>query len=122
MIPVLSSAHEVPWTSRTCSRCGREFPVFGRENVCSACRHPRKPRRRAVHGQRLSPRESQVVLLVHQDLPDKIIAAMLGLSEGTIKVYMTSIKRKLGVRSRVGVALWVERHPEVFKSQSEVAA
>lgn len=57
----------------------------------------------------LSPRENEVVRLVAEGKPNKIIAADLGLSLGTVKVYMSKIMRKLNVDSRVGVAMWFLR-------------
>jgi DNA-binding NarL/FixJ family response regulator len=37
------------------------------------------------------------------------LAARLGLTEGTVKVYFCSIRRKLGLRSRTAIALYADR-------------
>lgn len=57
----------------------------------------------------LSPREMEVAAGVHQDHGNKRIAADLGCAETTVKTHLVRIMRKLGVESRVGVALWYER-------------
>jgi non-specific serine/threonine protein kinase len=53
----------------------------------------------------LSKREKQMVELLIEDLTDKAIADRLKLTPGTARAYMKTIRRKLGVHSRVGVAL-----------------
>lgn len=58
----------------------------------------------------LTARESEILQLVAQGLPNKEIAAELNLAEKTIKHHMTSLMRKLGVRSRVEAALVAHRH------------
>jgi DNA-binding NarL/FixJ family response regulator len=52
---------------------------------------PRKP---------LTPRELEVLELVSQGLPSKLIAHALGVSESTVKYHLSSIYAKLGVASR----------------------
>lgn len=53
----------------------------------------------------LSPREKEIVSLLLEDLPDKAIADRLKLTHDTVRTYSKHIRRKLGVQSRVGVAL-----------------
>ena len=60
--------------------------------------------RRGPDGQ-LSPRERQLVRLVAQGLRNREIAAELGLTEGSVKVYLHGIFDKLGVSSRTELAL-----------------
>ena len=52
----------------------------------------------------LSAREKEVAGLIAQGCPNKEIAGRLGLQEITIKVYASSIFRKLGVRNRTAAA------------------
>ena len=54
----------------------------------------------------LSPRESQLVALVAQGLKNKEIAATLGLTDGTVKVYLTRVFKKLNVSDRLDLALY----------------
>jgi DNA-binding CsgD family transcriptional regulator len=49
----------------------------------------------------LSKRETQVVNLLLEGKSNKQIAAILGISEGTVEFHLTSIYAKLGVGSRV---------------------
>ena len=53
----------------------------------------------------LSPRERQLVALVAQGLRNRDIAAQLGITEGTVKVYLHAIFDKLGVGSRTELAI-----------------
>ena len=49
----------------------------------------------------LTPREQEVVQLILDGKPNREIAEILVLTEGTVKTYITRIYRKLRVRSRV---------------------
>lgn len=60
----------------------------------------------AKPGAPLSERETQVVKLIAQDMADKQIADALGCSPKTLDEHTARIRRKLGVRSKVGVAVW----------------
>jgi DNA-binding NarL/FixJ family response regulator len=57
----------------------------------------------------LSPREREVLALLREGMPNKLIARRLGISEKTVKSHLTSIFRQLGVTDRVQAILWVER-------------
>jgi DNA-binding NarL/FixJ family response regulator len=54
----------------------------------------------------LSRREGQLVGLLSQGLKNKEIAASLLISEGTVKVYLSRLFRKLGVNDRFELALF----------------
>jgi DNA-binding NarL/FixJ family response regulator len=58
---------------------------------------------RSVH---LSRRERQLLELVSQGLSNKQIAAVLSISEGTVKVYFSKLFRKVGVSDRLELALY----------------
>jgi two-component system, NarL family, nitrate/nitrite response regulator NarL len=53
----------------------------------------------------LSPRERKLVALVARGLRNREIAAELGITEGTVKVYLHAIFDKLGVASRTELAI-----------------
>jgi DNA-binding NarL/FixJ family response regulator len=57
----------------------------------------------------ISPREREVLALLVDGLPNKLIARRLGISEKTVKSHLTSIFRQIGVTDRVQAILWVER-------------
>lgn len=54
-------------------------------------------------GQPLTRREAEVVRLVSQGLANKIVARHLGLREGTVKIHLHNIYRKLRVANRTGL-------------------
>jgi DNA-binding NarL/FixJ family response regulator len=58
----------------------------------------------------LSDREREVLRHVAGGLPNKLIAARLGISEKTVKAHLTSVYRTIGVTDRTQAALWAERH------------
>lgn len=73
-----------------------------------------RPRSRPpAHGNaaRLTERERQVRALLETGLPDKQIAARLGVSVKTIEKHVGAVLRKTGVRNRTELAALM-RHPE----------
>jgi DNA-binding NarL/FixJ family response regulator len=54
----------------------------------------------------LTDRELEVARLVALGLTNAEIGAELFISRGTAKTHVASIQRKLGVRNRVGIAIW----------------
>jgi DNA-binding NarL/FixJ family response regulator len=58
----------------------------------------------------LSGREREVLALLVEGLPNKLIARRLEISEKTVKSHLTRIFRELGVTDRTQAALWAERH------------
>jgi len=58
----------------------------------------------------LSSREREVLDLLVEGLPNKLIARRLEISEKTVKSHLTRIFRELDVTDRTQAALWAERH------------
>lgn len=54
----------------------------------------------------LTPREKQIIKLIAGGLPNKLIARKLNITEGTVKVHVKHLLKKLRLRSRVEVAVW----------------
>ncbi len=76
----------------------------------------RVPSLRVVNSQGrplLTPREEQVVALVADGLSNREVAQELGLREDTVKTYLFRIFDKLGISSRVELALYAVRHGEM---------
>jgi DNA-binding NarL/FixJ family response regulator len=57
----------------------------------------------------LSHREREVLELLLDGLPNKLIARRLEISEKTVKSHLTRIFREIGVSDRTQAALWAER-------------
>ena len=58
----------------------------------------------------LSSREREVLGLLLEGLPNKLIARRLEITEKTVKSHLTRIFREIGVTDRTQAALWAERH------------
>lgn len=54
---------------------------------------------------KLTPRENEILSLVAEGQSNKVIARNLGISDGTVKLHVKSILRKLGIHSRVEAAV-----------------
>ena len=50
----------------------------------------------------LTPREMEILRLIAQGLPNKVIASELGTAEQTVKNQVSTILSKLGAGNRVG--------------------
>jgi DNA-binding NarL/FixJ family response regulator len=78
--------------------------------------HPRAARelldQRERHGAvpDLTEREEEVLALVAQGLPNKLIARRLAISERTVKGHLTHIFERIGVTDRTQAALWAREH------------
>jgi DNA-binding NarL/FixJ family response regulator len=105
----------IPNGAANCCRCGKDFPTFGKERICPACRNsepePVQEQKRLMLGRPLSFRESQVVERVKRGLPNKEIAFEIHLTEGTVKMYMNRIFRKTGATNRTELAVMYV-HPQ----------
>lgn len=58
----------------------------------------------------LSPRELDVLRLVAQGLPNKLVGRKLGISERTVKVHLGNVFRRIGVQDRTSAALWAREN------------
>lgn len=58
----------------------------------------------------LTERESEILQGVSEGLSNKMIARQLDITEGTVKVHVKNLLRKLNLRSRVEAAVWAVEH------------
>lgn len=58
----------------------------------------------------LTERQAEVLGLMARGKSNRDIAALLGLSEGTVKIHLTAIFKVLGVSSRTQAMVAVARH------------
>jgi DNA-binding NarL/FixJ family response regulator len=57
--------------------------------------------RRTAPPARLTPRQVEVLALLCEGMPNKLICRALNIATGTVKVHMSCIFRELGVTSRL---------------------
>jgi DNA-binding NarL/FixJ family response regulator len=60
----------------------------------------------------LTPREREVLALLADGLPNKVIARRLDISEKTVKAHLTNIFHRIGVSDRTQAALWAQRNAQ----------
>jgi len=53
----------------------------------------------------LTPRQHQVLALLAEGQPNKVIANALGIAERTVKLHVTALLAALGARNRTHLAL-----------------
>lgn len=62
----------------------------------------------------LTPRERTIVALVMRGTRNREIAGELGITEGTVKVYLHALYQKLGIDNRTELAVLALQHPGEF--------
>ena len=67
-----------------------------------------KPRR-PTSNRALSPRQTEVLRLIGDGLPNKSIARTLNVSEGTVKLHVSAILKAMGASSRTDAAMRASR-------------
>jgi len=68
----------------------------------------------------LTEREREVLGLIARGLSNRAIARALGLTEGTVKIYVSNILNKLNVRSRTQAAIYALRNGMVSIQEDEM--
>lgn len=68
-----------------------------------------RPDQHEVELDELTEREREVLTHVAHGLSNKMIARELDIAEGTVKVHVKRLLKKLGMRSRVEAAVWLTR-------------
>jgi len=67
----------------------------------------------------LTPRESEILCLLAEGQSNKLIARNLGISDGTVKLHVKAILRKLSIHSRVEAAVMAVEHGLRKKKQEQ---
>ncbi len=75
------------------------------ELMARALRHDSQPREPDAAG--LTEREAEILELIASGMSNKLIARKLDISEGTVKVHVKHLLKKLNLRSRLEAAVWV---------------
>lgn len=76
--------------------------------LASAIRKPQKTPTSSIES--LTGREREIIELIAQGMSNKLIARALDISDGTVKVHVKHLLKKLGLRSRVEAAVWMVNH------------
>lgn len=75
------------------------------EVLASALRRPEKKTSNVLDT--LTTRELEILKLIAKGLSNKLIARELDISDGTVKVHVKHLLKKMNLRSRVEAAVWV---------------
>jgi two-component system nitrate/nitrite response regulator NarL len=75
------------------------------ELLARALRHDSQPREPDAAG--LTEREAEILEHIAAGMSNKLIARKLDISEGTVKVHVKHLLKKLNLRSRLEAAVWV---------------
>ncbi len=65
----------------------------------------------------LTEREQQILQLIAQGLSNKLIARRLDIAEGTVKVHVKHLLKKLNLHSRIEAAVWVVNNDQARPGQ-----
>ncbi len=78
--------------------------------LASALRRPQKKVNNILES--LTGRELDILKLIAKGLSNKLIARELGISDGTVKVHVKHLLKKMELKSRVEAAVWMvgEKH------------
>ena len=75
------------------------------EILASALRQPTQSATSQLSN--LTNREHEILSLIAKGMSNKVIARELDISDGTVKVHVKHLLKKLGLRSRVEAAVWM---------------
>jgi two-component system nitrate/nitrite response regulator NarL len=85
---------------------GLHFPGGANQNDGSA----RSPDASILEARNLSGREHEILRLLTEGAPNKVIARRLGVAEATVKVHIKAILRKIRAQNRTQAAMWATTH------------
>lgn len=80
------------------------------EVLATALRRPTAPTSSKLDS--LTNREREILELIAKGMSNKLIARELDISDGTVKVHVKHLLKKLGLRSRVEAAVWMVNHEQ----------
>lgn len=75
------------------------------EALATAIRKPAPTQEADINA--LTNREHEILTLIAKGMSNKVIARELGISDGTVKVHVKHLLKKLGLKSRVEAAVWM---------------
>lgn len=81
--------------------------------------HPKEAASHAqdVEREKLSPRETEIILLLAKGASNKEVARALNVAESTVKIHVQNILKKLNLSSRVQAAVYAVEHGLVQREE-----
>jgi DNA-binding NarL/FixJ family response regulator len=83
--------------------------IAHQESQASSAARPRAPGKLTPADLGLTDRQGQVLALILQGLPNKLICRRLNLAEGTVKIHVAAILRALNVHNRTQAVIEASR-------------
>jgi two-component system nitrate/nitrite response regulator NarL len=83
---------------------------FSRDQIPAVIDGLRRPNARPLPAETLTPRELEVIVAVADGATNRAIAEQLGLSDQTVKNHLSHIYDKVGVSSRLELAIYAIHH------------
>lgn len=82
-------------------------------------RHPKEtaPPSAEAEREKLSPRETEIILLLAKGASNKEVARALNVAESTVKIHVQNILKKLNLSSRVQAAVYAVEHGLVQREE-----
>jgi two-component system nitrate/nitrite response regulator NarL len=82
-------------------------------------RHPKEASAPSTEAERekLSPRETEIILLLAKGASNKEVARALNVAESTVKIHVQNILKKLNLSSRVQAAVYAVEHGLVQREE-----
>lgn len=78
--------------------------------LANTLRHDQTPVPSNIEDVSLTKRELEILKLIADGMSNKLIARELAISNGTVKVHVKNLLRKLNVNSRLEAAVWALNH------------
>ena len=78
--------------------------------LANTLRHDQTPVSSNIEDVSLTKRELEILKLIANGMSNKLIARELAISNGTVKVHVKNLLRKLNVNSRLEAAVWALNH------------
>ena len=106
-MPPATRRFRLTWTADATT----DYPNTTLQNLTIRFRDAQKAPE-AAQALKLTGRERQILTMVSLGMKNKEMASALSISEGTLKVYVSRLLQKTGLRDRHQLALYRLRNPE----------
>ncbi len=80
------------------------------DKLANSLKHDQITPAPSIENSSLTKREFEILTLLAEGMSNKLIARELDISNGTVKVHMKNLLRKINVHSRLEAAIWALNH------------